>query len=143
MLRRARLAAQLQGLAPVIGGPEAALMRQTECLTLRPCARPNSFDGCRLAALAAQQDGCKERVAGQQLPRLQLEEAQRSLRDTPDRPFVLDGAMHAWTMRHLDFDQLKQQYGEGQATAACSPACVQSLCTRLQCARHACCRFQL
>lgn len=124
MLRRARLAAQLPGLVPIIGGPAAGSMQQTECLTLRPCARPNSFDGCRLAALAAQQDGCKERVAGQQLPRLQLEEAQTSLRDTPDRPFVLEGAMHAWTMCSLDFDQLKQQCGEGQATAACSPACM-------------------
>jgi hypothetical protein len=143
MLRRAWLAAKLQALGPITGGPAAGFMVQTECVTLRPCARPNSFDGCRLAALAAQQDGCKERVAGQQLPRLQLEAAQTSLRDTPDRPFVLEGAMHAWTMRSLDFDRLKQQYGERQATAACSPACAQSLCTRLHCISLLCMRFQL
>lgn len=55
-------------------------------------ARPNSFDGCRLATLAAQQDGNKERVRGQQVPRMGLEEAQASLRECPDRPFVLEGA---------------------------------------------------
>lgn len=112
MLRRAWLAATLRGLALDLGDSSAAcLMGQTECLTFSPRARPNSFDGCRLAALAAQRDGCKERVAGQQLPRLQLDEAQASLRDTPDRPFVLEGAMHGWGGCDWDFDQLKQQHG--------------------------------
>lgn len=112
MLGRGRLARTLHKLALDISHPASGkLMGQTECLT-RARPRPNSFDGCRLATLAAQQDGCKERVRGQQVPRLQLEEAQASLRDTPDRPFVLKGAMEGWAARSWDLDELKRRYGE-------------------------------
>ena len=113
MLRKPWLAAPLRRLALDCGDPAApAWMAQTECLTFSPRARPESFDGCRLAALAAQRDGCKERAAGQQLPRLQMEEAKASLRDTPDRPFVLEGAMHGWAARNWSFEDLKQRHGE-------------------------------
>ena len=56
-------------------------------------ARPNSFDGCRLAMQQAALQGCTERVDPQPIPQLQLEEALQSLRQHPDRAFILQGVM--------------------------------------------------